>query len=700
MTALAQSGFSKLRTDIDVVRSAPESGGAPTWVVHDAFAGSYLRIGWLEREILRRWHLGDPQKIVDAITRETTLDVDLEDVAHFAEFLKSSGLVRIERSLSESTGTAGSFWRQFGSWRFPLVSPNSFLKNTLWLPRGILSPIGAVVALGMMMVVAIQLAAEWSWFKASLVALFDPSMLGQFLVILVGVKVVHELGHAWACRHYELDVPAMGVAVFFLWPFLYTDTTAAWRLTSRRQRAFVASAGVLAESVLALLALFAWCFVGDSELRQTLLFIGVVSMIFTLAVNANPFMKWDGYYVLSDLLGLENMQSRAFAFGKWWLRGAITGTPEREPEALGTRLGRFMIGYAIGSWLYRVILFTGLAILLYSFFFKLAGIALMAYVISRYLAGPVVSELREILARRKQFKWQRSNKIFVAALAVLGLLLLLPVDFSESTTAVVRPSLRTELYASAPGQVIETAVKTGDRVEAGTSLMRVSSPSLDQTRLLEKLEFQRAQNLANRVDGSRARDNRALVERQLEQQRATLARIDDLNADLSLKAPFAGKVVWQQRNLEPGRWVNTQQPLIRIIDPNTLEAIASVDSSALKRLEVGNDAVFVPDDPSQPRIKLRLTNIGVSPLSTLDHPGLALRHGGRVPVQNDGVASADELEPQGAWFALSFEPRETETSIELAHELTGRIKIDAAAAWLVAPVLRRLKHALVAESAF
>ncbi len=699
-SALAASGLLQLRSDLDVVPSAPESGGAPTWVVYDAFSGGYLRIGWLEHEIFRRWHLGDPQKIVAAITRETTLDVDVEDVAHFAEFLKSSGLVRIGRTLDEPPDPGGRFWRQFGSWRFPLVSPNDFLQNTLWVGRNVLSPVGAVIGLAMLFVVAIQLAAEWSWFKASIVALFHPSMLGHFLVVLIGVKVIHELGHAWACRHYGLDVPAMGVAVFFLWPFLYTDTTAAWRLTSRRQRAFVASAGVLAESVLALTALFAWCFAGDGELRQMLLFIGVVSMVFTLVVNANPFMKWDGYYVLSDLLGLENMQSRAFALGRWWLRGAVIGSTEREPEALAPRLRNFMIVYAIGAWLYRVLLFTGLALLLYSFFFKLAGIALMAFVLMRYLVAPALSEIRELISRRASFRWQRPNRIIAGLLAVLAVLLLVPVDFSESTTAVVRPSQRLEFYASAPGQVIETSVRTGDEVEVGSRLLRVSSPSLDQTRLLERLELERAENLANRVDGNRARDNRALVERQLEHQRASLARIDDLNAELSLIAPFAGRVVWQQNNLEPGRWVNTDAPLMRMVDPHTLEAIACVDSAALKRLQAGNDAVFIPDDPTVSKIKLKLRDIGGSPISTLHHAGLARSNGGDVPTQEGGSIPGAELKPRGAWFALTFEPRDELSKLELPHELTGTIKIDASAEWLIAPAVRRIKQALVTESAF
>jgi len=700
MTSLASTAYPQLRPDLEIIRSAPEPSGAPTWVVHDAFAGTFLRIGWLEHEIMRRWHLGDSDAIIESVTRETTLDVQPEDVAHFAEFLTSSGFVRIDRSIEHAGDRRPGFWRQFGSWRFALVSPNTFLQKTLGIPRTVLSPVGAVVAVALLIIVMLQLSAEWGGFKSSVIALLQPSMLGHFLMVLVGVKLVHELGHAWACRHYGLDVPAMGVAVFFLWPFLYTDTTAAWRLTSRRQRAFVASAGVLAECVLALLALFIWCVVGDGQLRQTLLFVGVVSLVLTLVVNANPFMKWDGYYVLSDLLGIENMQSRAFAFGKWWLRGAITGARDPEPEIVSDRFRAFMITYACGSWAYRVVLFTGLAALLYNFFFKAAGIALMAFVIMRYLVEPVVKEFRELTTRRDRFRWQRSNRFLTGVGVVLILLLVLPVDFSESTSAIVRPKDRAELYVSAPGQVVEKLVSAGDAVAQGSPLLRVASPALRQRHVIETLELKRAINLVNRVDGSRARDNRDLVKRQLERQRASVARIEDLGDQLSLNAPFAGQVVWVQRHLNLGRWVNPEQPLLRIVDPLTLEASASVDTAARKRLAAGNNAVFIPDDPAWPRIKLTLTNLGESPLSNLDHPGLASIHGGPVPVRNVQTVIDNALEPDGAWYSLTFEPRDGESPIELVQELPGRVEISASPRWLLGPVLSRLKQMIVSESGF
>jgi len=700
MTTPAPTGYPQLRPDLEIIRSAPEPSGAPTWVVHDAFAGNFLRIGWLEHEIMKRWHLGDADAIVESVTRETTLDVQHEDVSYFAEFLTSSGFVRIDRALERSGDRRPGFWRQFGSWRFALVSPNSFLQKTLGLPRTVLSPVGAVVIVAMLLVVLLQLSAEWSGFKSSIIALLQPSMLGHFLMVLVGVKVVHELGHAWACRHYGLDVPAMGVAIFFLWPFLYTDTTAAWRLTSRRQRAFVAAAGVLAETVLALLALFLWCFVGDGEFRQTLLFVGVVSMVLTLVVNANPFMKWDGYYVLSDLLGLENMQSRAFAFGKWWLRCGITGVRDPEPEIVSDRQRAFMITYACGAWAYRVVLFTGLAALLYSFFFKLAGIALMAFVVMRYLVEPVVMEIRELLSRRDRFRWQKSNRFAAGLAALLVLLLVLPVDFSESTSAIVQPRERAELYASAPGQIVAKLVSPGDTVEPGAPLLRVASPALEQRQVIENLELKRASNLANRVDGNRARDNRDLVKRQLERQRASVARISELSSQLSLNAPFAGRVVWEQQQLVPGRWVNPGQPLLRVVDPTTVEATAYVDTAARKRLAAGNKAVFIPDDPAWPRIKLTLANLGESQLATLDHPGLAAIHGGPVPVRNAQTVIDNSLEPDGAWYALTFELRAGHGPVELTHELPGRIKINASPRWLLGPVFSRLKQLVVSESGF
>lgn len=114
----------------------------------------------------------------------------------------------------------------------------------------------------------------------------------------------------------------------------------------------------------------------------------------TLAINLNPFMRFDGYYLLSDWLEVENLQDRAFARGKWWLREKLFGLGDPPPEPFGEPLGKGLLVYAFGTWIYRFFLFLGIAVLVYAYFFKVLGIFLFLVEILWFIGLPIWRELQ------------------------------------------------------------------------------------------------------------------------------------------------------------------------------------------------------------------------------------------------------------------------------------------------------------------
>jgi len=159
-------------------------------------------------------------------------------------------------------------------------------------------------------------------------------MKGVFLyaLTLFFVKMLHELGHAYTARHYGLRVPTMGLAFLIFWPMFYTDNSDAWKLRKRTSRMAIAGAGTLVELGLAVPATFLWSFLPDGPLRSACFLIAATTWISSLLINLNPFLRFDGYYLLSDFLNVPNLQARAFALGKWHLRRFLAGIESPCPD--------------------------------------------------------------------------------------------------------------------------------------------------------------------------------------------------------------------------------------------------------------------------------------------------------------------------------------------------------------------------------
>ena len=190
---------------------------------------------------------------------------------------------------------------------------------------------------------------------------------------------MHELGHAFTATRYGSKVASMGVALMVMLPVLYSDTTDAWRLNSRRQRIHIGAAGMIVELYLAIIFTFLWSFLPDGVMRSAAFIIATTSWIMSLAINLNILMRFDGYYILSDLLAVENLQDRSFALGKWRLRELLFDMGMPAPGNFTPLLRRKLIIYAWSVWIYRFFLFLGIALLVLSFLFQVTGTITVCY---------------------------------------------------------------------------------------------------------------------------------------------------------------------------------------------------------------------------------------------------------------------------------------------------------------------------------
>jgi putative peptide zinc metalloprotease protein len=635
-----------LREDLRLLPGAAAVDGSPTWTLHDPARHRFFRIGWMEFEILSRWAIGVPGRIAASVAADTTLRASESDVEAMARFANSAGLLAPAGEAGTRRLAAEAASRRLGAgmWllknylflRLRLIDPDRLLGALLrWL--GWLYSRGFAIGVGAAGLLALHLVGrQWDAYVHNFSWLFSLEGAAMAALAMGGAKVVHEFGHGLTAKRYGCRVPAMGVALLVLWPVLWTDTTDAWRLRERRRRVAIDAAGMAAEIVLAVAATLAWAVLPDGPARSAAFLLSSTTWVLTVAVNVNPLMRFDGYYILSDSLGVPNLQDRGFALATWRLRRVFLGSAEAPPERLPPRTERIVLAYAYATLVYRFFLFMGIAVLVYHIAFKALGLFLMAVEIWWFIARPIVGELRVWWRTARGGGMNRPTALTLAGFAALIGALAFPWRGTVEAPALRRADREAALLAAEPGRLVSVA-ESGTRVAAGDVVARMDSPTLESRRAAVRAAIAA---LRYRIEGQ-AFDPKAAeaIEVSWQQLGRALAELRSLDAELdalTVRAPFAGVVRDVPFHLRGGEWLPRRERLGLLIDDSALTVEAYVAEGDLGRVAVGARARFYPengDPPGEWRVA------ALAPVSTrvLEAPDLSHL----LPVRRD---------PQGAWL--------------------------------------------------
>lgn len=665
-----------LREDLRLFSTAADADGAPSWVIQDPANNRFYKIGWMEYECLLRWP-DSPEKIVVSVNQQTPLNIDTHDVVELSQFLEQHYLVRpnvegIQRIKQQAHARTWQSWRwwlkNYLFIRLPLVRPTRFLQKMVpWVEplftRQALILLLLVTALGLFMVIR-----QWDVFTHSLVDLLNPAGLAGFVVALVASKMLHEMGHALVATRLGVRVAHMGVAFLVLWPMLYTDTGESWRLRSHRQRLAISIAGVSVELALAGLATFFWAVSPDGAFRDAMLYLATTAWILSLALNVSPFMRFDGYFILSDLLGFPNLHERSGSLARTRLRRRVLGLMDPDPEQFSPRQARFLTVFAWATWLYRLMIFLAIAWAVYTFFFKLLGIVLLIAELAWFVARPIWSELKVWKERWSEVSRRRRLVLFLLALTLLSFLAL-PWQTSIQAPAMVQAERQQIVYGPFPARL--TTLQPAGEVAQGTLLAAFDAPDLQAE--MARYEALRI-GYSNRLQGLMADEpglsgQRAIIERLQEQEseiRAHQAEMDRLR----IHAQFDG--VWL--DIDPinrtGSWVDAQTRIGILIDPQRWFVNAYVEQKDIDRIAVGASAVFYP--AGYP-VGLNATVEGMDPARVQrDFPdALNAEYGGRILThQPDHDGRFVPIESQYRVRLALSEP------LALTRQTTGTIRIQ------------------------
>ncbi len=701
-----------LRQDVAVLDGPRAADGAPTWTLHDPVRNRYVRLGREAMRLLSHWSLGDGRRLLAAANATAgsggpaLTEADLErllGVLNQADLLADSSPEatrrRLERRASQHQNWLSWLLRNYLFLRLPLLRPDPLLARLLPLARPLFSH-GFVLASAMAAVLGLLMVArQWDAFVHTFVGFLSVEGAAWAALALMGAKVIHELGHALAARRHGCRVPSMGVALLVLWPVLYTDTSDAWRLTSRRARLQIGAAGMAAELVLAAWATLAWSFLPDGPVRAACFLLATVTWVLTLAINLNPFLRFDGYYLLSDWLGVQNLQSRGFALGRWRLREALFGLRRPPPEALSPRLMRGLVVYAWATWVWRFFLFLGIALLVYHLVFKVLGLFLMVVELAWFIARPLADEIKAWWKLRREIRPTRNLIVSLFALGGLGAVLVVPWQGHIRAPVVMEAARTVTLYPPVPSRVASVLMAPGETVAAGATILRLESPELGRRLHLATLRMAALQHEIRRraLDPEASGDVGVLTQRlseTLAERRGLLAR----QARLEVTAPLSGTLRDVPAHLTPGRWVDERTPLGRVVAEDAASHLtAYVGADDLGRLSVGAVGRVYPPDPLRAPTPVTVAAIEAAAVTVLDDPWLSGESGGPIAVRRD---ARDRPVPVSPVYRVYLAPNDPAGAPKAERKQRGVARLAGTRQSLLARAWRTALAVLVRESGF
>jgi len=487
------------------------------------------------------------------------------------------------------------------------------------------------------------------------------------------LKLTHELAHGLMLRHLGGRPGKLGLSLIVLTPVPHLDASDSARFASRRHRALVAAAGIACELGWAAFALFGWLLLPEGWLREACLAVMLIGGVSTLLVNGNPLLRYDGYYLFSDLLDLPNLASRAQRLRGQWLERLLLGlAPERAvPAARGET--PWLVAYAIANPLYR-------AVLLGSMIFVLAGRwpGLAAAFGLLLLAGAARgwwrvwrgfgSRPRYAGVRlRARAGWALLPLLLVAALA------LAPLPQGFDTLGVVSLPEQVLLRAGQSGLVAAQPVRDGSPVKAGELLVQLANPglALERERAEQALTRARSREMAALQGQASLAAAQRVAREQAEQE---LARATQAEAALGVSAPQAGTIrLWGDADW-PGRWVRRGELLGWVEQPGTVPRVLFLlPAEVLSEWSREPGSVRIQLDAGQAALPVSALRFTPQAVERLPSERLDQRNGGPFATDPTHPDAAIPLQPlfqveascpglpllqgQGAEVMLRLQPR-------------------------------------------
>lgn len=695
----------ELRPELRLTKGTASFSGEPTWLIHDPVASRYVQIDLASFETLAHWSPSlTADELVARVAAAGRVSIDRETLDRLVGFLYDNELTtspprggwRHFQEKREKRRHAPHTWllHNYLFFRIPLWRPQAFLARTLPVARQLGAPLIRRIIFALGLLGAYLVSRQWESYLTTYQDYVSLEGVLMAALVMGAIKSAHELGHAYTAAHFGCRVPTMGVAFMLMAPLLYTDVSDAWRLRDRRQRMHIDSAGVRVELAIAAIALFLWPFLPDGPLKGAAFMLSAISLLTSLLINLNPFMRFDGYYLLSELLQVENLQPRAFALCRWQLREWLFDLRHPCPEDMPTRLRAGLIAYAWGVWIYRLVLFLGIALLVYHYFFKVLGIVLFLVEIVFFVIRPIYGELVMWWKLRREIG-KRGRSLVTACIAIILLLLAgIPWSTRVQIPALAEASDVAQVFAPRPARIAAVHVAHGDAVVAGQPILTLVAPEIANERRISESRLALARISQDRRGADSAdREDSMITERTLASLEAKLAGLVREEQELVLRSAIDGVVVELDREIHVGRWLSPKEQVATIAGGRGLTLRGYIAEPDLWRVALASSGRFIPESIDIEATPVSIVSIAISGASEIEVDALSSIHGGAVPASENAKRQSV---PNAASYAVLLSSPERPASY--ASTVRGVALVEGKPESFLSRLWRQILSVLVRES--
>ena len=597
-----------LRQDLEIFRGNSREDGSPAWLLYDAVRNKYFTLGLTAFRLIKNWRGGEDIQNFEKKINTQGIETTGDEIKSFVGFLQQNNLIIQPQGqgvpyLMQQKNSLKKSWlmnliHSYLFFKIPLFTPDEWLGRTynkvkFLGSKKIRNIIYILGFIGLFLVIQ-----QFENFSKTFLYFFSIKGLMLYFITLVFVKCLHELGHAYIAKHHGCRVSAIGIAFLVFFPFLYTDTTDAWRLRNHKERLLINFAGIFTELHLALIATFVWGVLPEGGLKSAAFFIATTSWISSIAINVSPFMRFDGYYVFSDWLKAENLQPRSFALAKWKTRETLFGFNHKPPEEINPSRRWTFIIYAWSTWVYRLFLFIGIALLVYYFAFKVLGIILFAIEIYWFIMLPIIKEIKQWWLMRSEMRINKQTFRTTAILIITLMVLFLPWKSSMKIPAVYISEKYSKIYSPYSAKIKSVLITKDQEVVVGQNLIELYSPELDKDINSIRRKILLTKTKINRMSGTSGNMDEYLTYNQrLIALQSELSGLTKTKEKLVIKAPNKGKVK-DLVSLSNEMWVSNLDQLLGIVHYGTGNVKAFIREEHIDRFQENTPAVFIPNERS------------------------------------------------------------------------------------------------------
>jgi putative peptide zinc metalloprotease protein len=678
--------------------------GERWYVLQDPFNNQFFRVRPAAYDFLARLR---PDRTVDSVWHECfeinpeTAPGQEEVIRLLAQLYGANLLLStltpdsarlFERFTKRKQRERKAFFRSIMFARIPLFDPDHFLKRAAIIGRLVFSWLGLVI---WMLVVGAALKVVIDNFpdlRQQSEGILAPGNLFWLYIGLILIKTCHEFGHAFACRRFGGEVHTMGIMFLLFTPIPYMDATASWSFRNRWKRALVGAAGMIVEVFVASIAAFVWVNTTPGTIHSLAYNMMFVASVSTVLFNANPLLRFDGYYILSDVLDIPNLHQRSTGLLKHLVEHYCFGVKQSWNPARSRKETFWLAVFAVASWIYKVIIFATILFFLADRFLILGMI--MAVVCGIAWVCVPIYKLIVYLASSPRIARTRLRAVSVVVGFILALLLILdviPFPNRFRSPGVLQAEKFSVVVPEVSGYIEEVLAAEGAKVTAGQPLFQLSNEDLSLRIRAAEAQLRETEAMLRQALRESTADLRPLESR-AEATRKVLARLELFRTALVVRAAHDG--LWVSPGLKDrvGSWIARGASVGQLIDDSEFYFSAIVsqnDASRLFSREIRGSEIklFGQVDTTLP-----VTGQKVIPAEKQDLPSPAVgwAGGGEVAVDPSDQQGIRTTEP-------FFEVRASVSpvgDIAMLHGKGGRIRFDLPPEPLLSQWVRKFRQLL------